>query len=156
MGAGTPDTGVPELDEPPVGEDDGGEDPIDDNGESRPVATEGGEWDAVHYAVPFYVPASMPSDPAYVVKARINWLGIEQLWAIQHPGQAVVDPYSEDAPYRNLYYPAAGYPIEDFLDVAATDIQVTAIDSEGEDVAPQPVIVPVTYGWNGPRQVILL
>lgn len=147
IGNGTPDEGVPED-----GEWDGDGD--DDNGESRPVATEGGDWDRVNYQVPYYFPPSM-DPPESVVKVRCNWLGFEQSWALEHPGIPVVDPYSWQGLHRNKYFPLYELP-EDFLEECKTEINVTTIDGDGDDVAPVYVNVAVTYGWKGPRQVILL
>ena len=130
-----------------------------DGGQEQPAATEGGEWDLVRYIPPIVFPTPM-TDPQDIVNARIDWLGCEQLYALNHPGQTVWNPYSltpgpgGGQPARADIY-IDGTSAQDFLEDHKTEVTLKIRDGSEDEAKPQPVPILITYGWRGPKQVEL-
>jgi len=139
------------------GGDGGGYDDPSDPGVDIPAATEGGDWDIVRYQLPIYAVPQM-RDPQQMVRAKVNWLGVEQQWAMEHPGEYVWDPYGT-IPGPDGQYPARTTFFstlqggQDWLENHQTEITIAIDDGNEEDARPTLVQVPVTYGWRGPKQV---
>ena len=151
------------------------EDPEDDGtgaggqtpGTEYPVATYGGPWDIVRYQAPIYYVTPLGS-PEAEISVHIDWLGAEQQWSLNNPGELVWDPYGK-IPGPDGQYPARfHYYVDNAVDIEgnpigsdawlgdhATSISISIPAADEDDAKPVYLSVPIVYGWRGPRQVEL-
>ena len=124
-----------------------------DPGDNVPVAGPGGSWDQVRYTQPIVGPDPLPED---FISVRVNWLGVEQGFALANPGDPIPDPYGRlPGAVKNFQFNGPLDLASEFLQRFPTEIIVGIDEPTEDDIAAKRVAVICTRGWRGPKQVEL-